>query len=148
MTMNMKIVCGITVLALISGIAYAYVYPQNPVPQGPPRTDFGTSAPPDFPANIPVESDAKINQSYSLDYTGQKQLTIVFLSAKTVEENHSLYTDFLKNQNWDISNTYSTSSLSSLYGTKENYDINVTISKDSSNTTVESQISISVLKKL
>lgn len=116
-------------------------------PQEPQKTDFGTSVPTDFPTDIPIEKDAKIEQSYSLNYAGQKQLSIVFLSAKTVKENYSLYADFLEKQNWIISNKYESEKLSSLYGTKESNDINVTISENTSEDAVKSQVSISVLKK-
>lgn len=110
------------------------------------KTDFGANMPTDFPADIPVEKGIKFEQSYSLNYVGQKQLTIVFLSTKTVKENYSLYADFLKKQNWLILNKYESAKLSSLYGTKASNDINVTISEDTT-TSAKSQVSISVLKK-
>lgn len=114
----------------------------------PQKTDFGTSMPPDFPTDIPIESGVQMEQSYSINSSGQKQLTIVFLSDKTVKENYSLYADFLKKQNWNISNTYESLKVSSLYGTKGNNDMNVTISENTSTTSIKSQVSISVLKKL
>lgn len=113
----------------------------------PKRTDFGTKMPTDFPTDIPVEKGVKVEQSYSLNYVGQKQLTIVFLSTKTVKENYALYADFLKKQNWSISNKYESTKLSSLYGTKESNDINITISENTTASTTKSQVSISVLKK-
>lgn len=113
----------------------------------PQKTDFGVSVPTDFPTDIPIENGAKVEQSYSLNYVGQKQLTIVILSVKTVNENYSLYADFLKLNGWNVSNKYESPKLSSLYGTKENNDINVTISENSSASSVKSQVSISILKK-
>jgi len=115
--------------------------------QEPQKIDFGTNMPTDFPTDIPVEKGVKVEQSYSLNYAGQKQLTIVFLSTKTVKENYTLYADFLKKQNWNISNKYESANVSSLYGTKESNDINVTISENISAAGVKSQVSISVLKK-
>ena len=111
------------------------------------KTDFGTNVPVDFPTNIPLEKGAKVEQSYGLSYEGQKQLSIVFLSTKTVKENYTLYADFLKNQGWNVSNKYESIKLSSLYGTKESNDINVTISENTSATSAKSQVSISVLEK-
>lgn len=113
----------------------------------PKKEDYGTNMPTDFPTDIPVEKGAKVEQSYSLNYTGQKQLTIVFQSTKTVKENYVFYTDFLKKQNWNVINKYESPKLSSLYGAKESNDINVAISENASDTSVESQVSISVLKK-
>lgn len=113
----------------------------------PQKTDFGIALPTDFPTDIPLEKGASVEQSYSLNYAGQKQLTITFLSIKTVKENYSLYEAFLKDQKWTISNSYASTTLSSLYGTKGSNDINVTISKNTSRTSTQSQVSISVLKK-
>jgi len=118
-------------------------------PQEPQKTEFGTEMPTDFPSNIPVEKGAEVQQSYGLNYDSQKQLSIVFLSTKTVEENFALYKDFLEKQNWNIYNKYESPEISSLYGygTKESNEINVTISENTSNASAKSQVSISVLKK-
>ncbi len=112
----------------------------------PKKTDFGNKAPDDFPSNIPVEQGAKITQGYSLEYPGQKQLTIVFSSTKTIKQNYDLYAAFLKKDGWTISNKYESANVSSLYGVKGNNDINVTISIGAG-ASVKSQVSISVLKK-
>lgn len=114
----------------------------------PEKTDFGAKVPTDFPTDIPIDKGAAVQQSYGLNYIGQKQLSIVFLSTKTVKENYSLYSDFLKKQKWNILNTYESAKLSSLYGTKESNDINVTISENTSSASIKSQVSISVMKKL
>ena len=108
------------------------------------KTDFGTKVPEDFPTDIPLEEGAGINQSYGLDYTGQKQLTMVFASKKTMKNNYALYADFLKKQQWTVSNQYESETLSALYGTKEGLAMNVTISVS---TPTSSQVSISVLKQ-
>ena len=112
----------------------------------PKKTDFGTSTPANFPMTIPLEKGARVEQSFNLHYFAQNQLTFVFLSTKTVKENVALYSDFLKKQNWHISNTYASTTLSSLYATKGSQDINVTISEHTA-TSTKSQVSISVLNK-
>ncbi len=111
----------------------------------PVKTDFESEKPTDFPTNIPVEQGVKVNQSYSLDYAGQKQLTIVFPSVKTVKQNYDLYAEFLKKDSWVISNKHESVSVSSLYGIKVNNQINITIGTGTSTSTT--QVSISVLKK-
>ncbi len=156
-----NVIIGVAVVAMIIISVVFYIYknsknalPALPreqtaiIPPEPKKTDFGTKVPTDFPADIPVENGVKVEQSYSLNYVGQKQLTIVLLSTKTVKENYSLYSDFLKKQNWNVLNAYDNPTVSSLYGTKENVDINVTISENTSTTSIKSQLSISVLKKL
>lgn len=152
------ILIGVMALAMIV-VAGIYVYYPEVAPiespevetitvsEEPVKTDFGTSVPTDFPTNIPIEEGVKAEQSYSLNYAGQKQLTIVFASAKTVKENYALYTDFLAKEGWTVSNKYESPKLSSLYGIKGSDDINVTISEKSTDASAKSQVSISVLKK-
>lgn len=123
------------------------VPPVVQTPQEPQKTDFRTKLPADFPADIPIEKGVKVEQSYSLNYAGQKQLTFVFQSTKTVKENYILYADFLKKQNWNVLSKYESPKISSLYDTKENSDINITISESAVTSSVKSQVSISILKK-
>lgn len=159
--MNYKrIILAVVGIVIVVGLGVFAIYKQNrsgviaPVAEQkvantpePQKTDFGTSMPTDFPTDIPVEKGIKFEQSYGLNYAGQKQLTIVFQSTKTVKENYALYSEFLKKNNWNISNKYESPKLSSLYGAKENNDINVTISENSTTPSVKSQVSVSILKK-
>ena len=148
-----EITIGFSVLIVVSLVLFFYFNPVKPGDNGSGlstvattsivyesgRIDFGAEKPSDFPTNIPVEQGAKMTQSYSLDYAGQKQLTIFFPSTKTIKQNYTLYADFLKNDGWVISNKYESTNISALYGKKENNDINITITKE--------QVGISVLKK-
>jgi hypothetical protein len=130
----------------------------------PKKTEFGDRFPTDFPSDIPVEKDTKLTQSYILDYPGQKPLSIVFPSMKTVKENYDLYRGFLEKQEWNISNKGEDTNLSFLYATKEGMEMNVTISegmKDSGggilsgsdpskkkeSVSPQSQVSVSVLRR-
>ena len=108
------------------------------------RIDFGAKVPEDFPTNIPLESGVMMTQSYRLDYPGQKQLTVTFLSQETVKKNFGLYAKFLQKDQWAISNAHESKILSFLYATKDTNEMNITVSavEDSG-----SQVSISVLKK-
>jgi len=113
----------------------------------PALTDFGTTTPSDFPADIPLEKGAKIEQSFSFNSETQKQSTIVFLSSKTVKENYAFYTDFFQKQGLTIptTNTYESAGISAFYVTRDATDISITVSQVP--TTTLSQVSISVLKK-
>lgn len=131
----------------------------------PEKIDFGASFPTDFPADIPTEKDAKLTQSYSLDYPEQKQLSIFFDSTKTVKENYALYSDYAKKEGWNILNTEEKSNLSFLYATKESMEMNVTVvestvtpaggipsdadpsQKEKLLPLTKSQVSVSVLRK-
>ncbi|MEK7554074.1 MAG: hypothetical protein AAB517_01770 [Patescibacteria group bacterium] len=147
--MNLKKILTVSVLAAV--FVLIGVYARVNVVTSPAgqyqKIDYGANMPVDFPTDIPIGEGVKVEQSYGLNYTGQKQLTIVFLSAKTTEENYAIYVDFLEKQKWNISNKYASSTISSLYGTKGNYDINVTIHEDEQSPSILSQVSISVLKK-
>ncbi len=148
-----EITIGFAIIVLVFLVGYFYftsiksiplkqapvVTPVSPITPEPTKTDFGEKLPTDFPTNIPIEQGANVNQSYSLDYIGQKQLSIVFSSTKTIKQNYTLYADFLNKDGWTVSNKYESDTVSSLYGQKENNDINITITKG--------QVSISVLKK-
>ncbi len=139
----------------------------------PTKTEFAERFPTDFPADIPVEKDVKFTQSYTLDYPGQKQLTVVFDSAKTIKENYTFYQDFLEKNDWNIINSSEDGEISFLYGTKESMDMNVTITpitpgsvipkqdtdetedgsmdgfpdKDTASVPAQSLVSVSVLRK-
>jgi hypothetical protein len=146
---------ALTIVMVIVSFVYLDVFErvvpvQNTVVEPPktvavtePRTDFGTTVPDDFPTTIPLEAGVVMNQSYSLDYPGQKQLTAVFLSKKTMKENYTLYADFLKKDQWTITNPYEGKTLSSLYALKGKNEMNITISAGEAG----SEVSISVLKK-
>lgn len=110
----------------------------------PIKTEFGTSIPHNFIADIPLEEGVVFEQSYSLEYPEQEQLSVVFFSSKAVSDNYVVYKDFLSEQNWMVLNTHEGEEVSSLYAVKEDTIINVTIG---SSIDAQSEVSISVLKK-
>lgn len=129
----------------------------------PAKIEFVDRFPTDFPADIPVEKEFKLTQSYTLDYPDQKQLSIVFPSMKTVKENFAFYSDYVKKEGWTIVNQEEGDSLSFLYATKEGMEMNITITETDPNASnsillptdtkekslppATSQVSVSVLKK-
>lgn len=146
MSIVVLVVMGAVVLAIFSPDGWHKAPSTNtPVATDPTRTEFGTKPPADFPTSIPLEQGADVTQSYSLGYTGKKQLTIVFSSTKTVKQNYDLYADFLKNDGWDGVNTYESATVSSMYAKKQGKEMNVTISAGAPSATSKSQVSISVL---
>lgn len=129
-------------------VVEAPVATSTPVEIESGKTDFGTSVPNGFPTDIPIEEGAQVEESYGYDDAGQKQLTLVFLSNKTVEQNFILYKDFLTKQKWNISNEYEGEKVSSLYATKDDLyysnDINVTLGENLTDASTKSRISISI----
>lgn len=99
-----------------------------------------------FPPDIPIENEAKLEQSYSKDYQeAGKQLTVVFASKKSVAENQKIYTDYLINNQWAIHSNSADEKLVSFYAQKDNMDLNLVIFSDEQSGNVK--ISISVLIK-
>ncbi len=116
------------------------------------KTELNKSIPEAFPKNLPLETDLKIDQSYVISYETKKQSTLVFSSNLSVKENYYIYSDFLKNDKWNIINDYSSSTeMMSLYATKFNFvlnlvdDITITITKGPFGQP-KSEVSISLLK--
>lgn len=99
-----------------------------------------------FPSDIPIENEARLEQSYSKDYQeAGKQLTVVFASKKSVAENQNIYTDYLINNQWAIHSNSADEKLVSFYAQKDDMDLNLVIFSDEQSGNVK--ISISVLMK-
>lgn len=66
--------------------------------------NFGTGqVPRSFPTQIPIETGAKIINSYNATSPdGRLQATQVFESSKSVSANFKLYNDYLVKNNWKI----------------------------------------------
>ncbi len=111
------------------------------------KTDFGTSVPSDFSSVIITDKGTKIDQSYSLDFAGHNQLTIVVLSTKIIKENYTLYADFFEKQNWVILRKYENSEMYSFYATKNGDNVNVEIIKNMSDASFPSKITVTLFKK-
>jgi hypothetical protein len=106
------------------------------------KINFGTNLPPYFPTGIPIENGVILEQSYGFYYAGQKQVTVVFASTKTVEDNFSLYSTFFTKNGWVTSNQYIANGISTMYVTKGNTELNLVISSSTLNKT---QVSLSLL---
>lgn len=115
---------------------------------------FTNKVPTNFLSSIPLPKDITLSQSYEVknkDRTS-KQETVVFSSNKSIQENFTLYKNFLLADTWWLPEKYihQSDAVSSLYANKydqekeEVYDINIVISKTGTTT---SSVSISLLIK-
>lgn len=141
---------AIVAVLLIAGAAayYALVITAAPASDSLQKKEFGQAVPPNFPTDIPIENGAQVQQSYAMnEQAGSEQLTVVFLSKKSVQENYAVYVAFLRNNQWNVLNMNDDATVSAVYGTKAQYDINVTISEHTVPGFEASQVSISILKK-
>ena len=109
---------------------------------------YGKEVSQDFPATIPLEHAVQILESYSKDQNGQKQVTTVFSSFQRIKENIESYTFFLKKNNWAIVNTLDETNVASVYASRENDEINITVTPNrGGDPLTHSVVSISVLNK-
>lgn len=107
-----------------------------------PRADFGDKLPDGFPIDVPIEEAAAFEQSYILEYPGQKQSTVVFESHKSITENQKIYTDYLVKNNWAISDNYIDEKIVSFYARKDDTDVNIVIALDDLSKNIKISISL------
>lgn len=138
------------IVSFIIVFAGAYFFYSNTTPQAltesiePLRTELGTVAPSDLPQDLFIGEGAPLEQSYTLDYPGQKQSTVVFGSEKTITETQDIYTNYLVSNQWMISSNSVDQNTVAFYAKKENTAINiVAVSRDG-----KTQVSISMLRPL
>lgn len=138
------------IVSLIIVSAGAYFFYSNTTPQAltesiePSRINFGTVAPSDLPQDLFIGEGVPLEQSYTLDYPGQKQSTVVFESVKTITEIQELYTKYLVDHQWMITSNSVDQGMVAFYAKKESADINiVAVSREG-----KTQVSISMLHHL
>lgn len=110
-----------------------------------PTQTYTNTLPPMLPKELFLGKLSELGQSYQLDYTKQKQSTVVFVSKNTARKNYELYDALLKKESWTIVNHLERDTLFSLYAKKENASLNITMHQ-SSPTATTSQVSVTYLE--
>lgn len=111
------------------------------------RTELSGEAPSGIPVLFTPADNSKITQSYVLDYaTKEKQSSVVFEIEKTLSQSLLFYKDLLQKEGWTMANAYDGPQVKSLYGLKQNQEINITMTPKSGTPKV-SNISVSILSK-
>ena len=88
--------------------------------------------PSQFPANIPIESGAKITQNYNASAeNGLYQATRAFESAKTLDENFKLYSDFVQRDGWKLLTGLNQDKLKVIAAQKDKANLQITMSVNS-----------------
>jgi hypothetical protein len=116
-------------------------------PEEPQKMNFGTETSSDFPTDIPVEKGAVVEKNYGLNFSGQKQMAVIFRSAKTVNENYSIYYNYLLKYGWNVLSKNENSKASLLSAVNSRNEIEVTIVENTESSSEGSRVSIIVLKK-
>jgi len=103
-----------------------------------------------FPSDIPIEKGAKITSNYNGTLSdGSFQGTLVFKSAKSVDDNYTLYQNYFKSHNWIVSGGPSLQDQGNgktLLATKDYFQAQVTI--NSVPTDKQNTVSITIVELL
>ncbi len=95
--------------------------------------------PENFPKTIPLNGKEKITQAYDANYAGTAQSqtatqsSVIFKSDKSMTENYAFYTQWAKDNGYEIINQANQENLKFVYLRKDSEDINITIIPDSVN---------------
>lgn len=120
----------ILVVLIIALSVWVYVFYSNTqeVAQEEPKSEVAIEQvspdklPEKFPADIPLESGAKIMQNYNATAPdGRVQATRTFESKKTLDENFEIYKTAFSKNDWVISNTVEDqSNVKAIFASKDN----------------------------
>lgn len=93
-----------------------------------------------FPSDFPIESGAEIKSNYNAENETSIQATRLFVSKKTAAENFKLYSDYLKNNGWNIITTLDQEALKVIAASKGSDKLDITINLNS----VSNQVTVDV----
>lgn len=110
-----------------------------------PTETYRNTLPPKLPAAFFTGQLSQLGQSYQLDYSKQKQSTVVFTSKESARKNYELYKNLMEKDSWSIVNHFERDIVFSLYAKKNNATLNVT-TYQSSLTSTTSQVSVTYLE--
>lgn len=97
------------------------------------NVDFD-KAPKGFPEGVPIEAGAKLTQNYNATSPdGRFQATRVFETAKTLDENLAIYSDYLKKQGWVVGSTLNDPTYKVISGTKGLQNMQIVIDENKVN---------------
>ncbi len=99
------------------------------------KQDVPTTRLPDkLPADIPQEPGAKVTQNYTATTNdGRLQSTRVFETAKTLDENVKIYTDYLKKNGWTIGAGADLKDVKAISASKGDLALQITIAQNNVN---------------
>lgn len=144
--MRNALIFSITIMLGVGGYFYYtnvfHKEVQNLIEIEPQKTEYGTVAPQDFPQDFLSEVNTPLEQSYVLEYPGQRQSTIVFVSEKSITDIQKIYTDYFVNNQWVIMNNSVDIDSVAFYAKKGTDEINLVVSRRDAVT----QVSMSVVK--
>jgi len=86
--------------------------------------------PANLPTDLPWESGAEILQNFEATNkdTGQYQATRVYVSKKTLDQNMTIYKDYLTSHGWVIAGVIDQKEIKSLFATKDKEHLDIVLS--------------------
>lgn len=112
--------------------------PPAPAVQTDVKAVAPDSVPSQLPANIPWEPGAQILQNFEAKdpATGKTQSTRVYVSAKTLDANFTIYQKFFSDNGWTVSSTIDQPTIKNFSATKNGSSMSVTIASSNGKNTV------------
>lgn len=99
-----------------------------------------------FPVNVPEEEGAEISQNYNASAVdGSFQATREFVTKKSLAENLTIYTEYLKRDGWIVKSTIDGKSYKMVSGSKDKQEIQVSIGENSATNIKTVSISLTQL---
>lgn len=94
------------------------------------RTEYKNEVPPGYPAQIPVQEDSKLIQSYSKEYPTQMyQMSTLYSSEKDSATNVAFYKNFMVQDGWVITASSTSEKTSSFQANKGSEMLEVIVRK-------------------
>lgn len=89
--------------------------------------------PPGLPNNLPWEKGAVVLQNFTVKdpVTGKTQSTRVYVSAKTLDNNFTIYQNYLQQNGWTVVSSINQPTVKNLSAAKAGARLDITIAKDS-----------------
>ncbi len=108
---------------------------QTPPPMPQVAAVPPAKVPPGLPANLPWEKGATILQNFTAKdpVSGKTQSTREYVSAKSLDDNFSVYQKYLKDNGWTVVSGISQPTIKNLSAAKAGARLDVTISKTPDN---------------
>lgn len=133
----------VMVAALLALLFVAIQLSKNPVSKEAVKEELPKTAeiqqvaegtlPNKFPADLPIEEGAKVTQNFNATETdGRYNATRQFQSKATLSANLTLYTNYLKNNGWEILTTLDQPTLKMVLGRKDKQQLQAAIAIDPS----------------
>jgi len=136
------LIIGYVLFARYSGNQRSLFEDKNNLPtvvvENTSRVDGVLPAPPGLPADLPIEND-NIQESVTTRYPDQnaKQLSLSYLSSKTVAEKYAEYKTYMTQAGYDVTEGDPSLPLKAIFGTKTDANLSVAISSQDGQTVVQ-----------